>query len=134
MFLNQSEYKNILFCSSFCMLFSSIISYIKNDLYKFIYYTTLFLTSINFWRDPIYGLRRNMDLSVVYSGVLFTFTQIFLLKNDFYMYCVLSMCWCCLVFYIFEFICVYFNSNKWVIFHMSLHLYASLMIIFILLD
>jgi hypothetical protein len=134
MFLNQVEYRKFLFCSSFFMLFSSIVSYIKNDKYKFIYYTILFITSINFWRDPIYGLRRNMDLCIVYFGIPFTLTQLYLLKNDFYMYCILSMCLCCLVFYIMEFICVKCSSNKWVIFHMTLHLYASLLVIFILFD
>jgi hypothetical protein len=134
MFLNQVEYKKYLFCSSFFMLFASIISYIKNDIYKGIYYIILFITSINFWRDPIHGLRRNMDLSIVYFGVLFTLTQLYLLKDDFYMYCILSMCLCCLVFYIMEFICVTYLSNKWVIYHMTLHLYASLIVVFILFD
>ena len=104
MFLNQVEYKKYLFCSSFCMLFASIISYIKNDSYKGIYYIILFLTSINFWRDPIYGIRRSMDLFIVYFGIPFTLTQLYLLKNDFYMYCILSMCLCCLIFFIMEFI------------------------------
>ena len=134
MFLDQYEYKKYLFCSSFCMLFASIISYIKNDSYKGIYYIILFLTSINFWRDPIYGIRRNMDLFIVYFGVPFTLTQLYLLQNDFYMYCILSMCLCCLVFYIMEFICVKYLSNKWVIFHMTLHLYASLLVVFILFE
>jgi hypothetical protein len=134
MFLNQTEYKKYLLCSSFCMLFSSIVSYIKNDVYKGIYYIILFLSSINFWNNPIHGLRRNMDLFIVYFGVLFTLSQLYLLKDDFYMYCILSMCLCCLVFYIMEFICVYYNSNKWVIYHMTLHLYASLLVVFILLD
>ena len=134
MFLNQVEYKKYLFCSSFCMLFASIISYIKNDSYKGIYYIILFLTSINFWRDPIYGIRRNMDLFIVYFGIPFTLTQLYLLQNDFYMYCILSMCLCCLVFFIMEFICVKYLSNKWVIFHMTLHLYASLLVVFILFE
>ena len=134
MFLDQYEYKKYLFCSSFCMLFASIISYIKNDSYKGIYYIILFLTSINFWRDPIYGIRRNMDLFIVYFGIPFTLTQLYLLQNDFYMYCILSMCLCCLVFYIMEFICVKYLSNKWVIFHMTLHLYASLLVVFILFE
>ena len=134
MFLNQVKYKKYLFISSFCMLIASIISYIKQDVYKLVYYTILFLTSINFWRDPIYGIRRNMDLCIVYLGVLFTLTQLYSLKNDFYMYCILSMCLCCLVFFIMEFICVKCLSNKWVIFHMTLHLYASLLVIFILFE
>ena len=134
MFLDQYEYKKYLFCSSFCMLFASIISYIKNDSYKGIYYIILFLTSINFWRDPIYGIRRNIDLFIVYVGIPFTLTQLYLLQNDFYMYCILSMCLCCLVFFIMEFICVKYSSNKWVIFHMTLHLYASLLVVFILFE
>jgi hypothetical protein len=130
----RNDYKKYLLCSSFFMLFAIIISFIKNDIYKFIYYIILFLTSINFWREPINGIRRNIDISVVYLGVIFTITQLCLLKNDFYMYCVVSMVFCCLIFYIIEFICVKYNSNKWIIFHMTLHLYASLLVVFILFD
>ena len=130
----RNYYKKYLLCSSFFMLFASIISFIKNDIYKFIYYIILFLTSINFWREPINGIRRNIDISVVYLGVIFTMSQLYLLKNDFYMYCVVSMVFCCLIFYIIEFICVKYNSNKWIIFHMTLHLYASLLVVFILFD
>ena len=61
----RNYYKKYLLCSSFFMLFASIISFIKNDIYKFIYYIILFLTSINFWREPINGIRRNIDISVV---------------------------------------------------------------------
>jgi len=134
MTFERNAYKKYLLCSSFFMLFSSVICYIKNDIYKFIYYIILFLTSINFWRDPIHGLRRNTDICVVYLGVIFTMSQLYLLKNDFYMYCVVSMVFCCLMFYIMEIICVKYNSNKWIIFHMTLHLYASLLVVFILFD
>jgi hypothetical protein len=131
---NTKEYGIFLFYSSFCMLFSIWLSYYMNDYYFTFYFILLFLSSINHWRKPEYGLRRNIDLFIVYSGVVYTLLRVCLLSCEFNRVVILSMLFSCLVFYIIEFICVYYNSNKWVIYHMTLHLYASLLVVFILLD
>jgi hypothetical protein len=131
---NTKEYGIFLFYSSFCMLFSIWLSYYMNDYYFTFYFILLFLSSINHWRKPEYGLRRNIDLFIVYSGVVYTLLRVCLLSCEFNRVVILSMLFSCLVFYIIEFICVYYNSNKWVIYHMTLHLYGALMIIFILFD
>jgi hypothetical protein len=131
---NTKEYGIFLFYSSFCMLFSIWLSYYMNDYYFTFYFILLFLSSINHWRKPEYGLRRNIDLFIVYSGVVYTLLRVCLLSCEFNRVIILSMLFSCLVFYIIEFICVYYNSNKWVIYHMTLHLYGALMIIFILFD
>ena len=127
-------YGKYLFCSSFCMLFSIIICYITNNFYNGLYYSILFLTSINFWRNPEYGLRRNIDKTVVFLGIPFTLSQLHLIKNEFYIYSLLSMCICLNVFYFIELILIKFNSNKWVIFHLTIHLYSALLILFILFE
>jgi len=127
-------YGKYLFCSSFCMLFSIIICYIKNNFYNGLYYSILFLTSINFWRNPIYGIRCTIDKTFVFLGIPFTLSQLHLIKNEFYIYSLLSMCICLIVFYCIELILIHFNSNKWIIFHMSLHLYGALLVLFVLFE
>ena len=132
--INTKEYGKFLFYSSFCMLFSIFLSYFMGESYYTIYFILLFLSSINHWRKPEYGLRRNIDLFIVYAGVVYTLLRASLLSCEFNRVVILSMLFSCLVFYSVEFICVYKNSNKWVIFHMTLHLYGALMVIFILFD
>jgi hypothetical protein len=131
---NTKEYGKFLFYSSFCMLFSVWLSFFMNDSYYTIYFVLLFLSSLNHWRKPEYGLRRNIDLFIVYSGIVYTILRLCLLKDEFNRYIVLSMIFCCFIFYVIEFILVHFNSNKWVILHMTIHLYSALMIIFVLFD
>jgi len=133
-FNNIQKYSIFLFYSSFWMLFAMIISFIMKDLYISLYFLFLFLTSINHWRKYEYGIRRNIDLFVVYIGIIFLLLQVCLLKNEFNRFIVLSVLLCCFIFYMIEFICVYFNSNKWVIYHMTIHLYASLVSIYVLID
>jgi hypothetical protein len=133
-YLNEKQYSKFLFYSSFSMGLAMIISYIMNDLYVSLYFLFLFLSSINHWRRPEYGIRRNIDLLIVYIGCAFTILRVCVLKNEFNRYIVLSMLFCIVIFYFLEYILVYFNSNKWVLLHMTIHLYSSLLILFILFD
>ena len=131
---NTKKYSIFLFYSSFSMGLAMIISYIMNDLYVSLYFLFLFLSSINHWRRPEYGIRRNIDLLIVYIGCAFTILRVCVLKNEFNRYIVLSMLFCIVIFYFFEYILIYFNSNKWVLLHMTIHLYSSLLILFVLFD
>ena len=131
---NTKKYSKFLFYSSFSMVLAMIISYIMNDLYISLYFLFLFLSSINHWRRPEYGMRRNIDLFIVYLGCAFTILKVCVLKNEFNRYIVLSMLFCMIIFYFLEYLLVYFNSNKWVLLHMTIHLYSSLLILFVLFD
>jgi len=128
------NYSKFLFYSSFSMIISAFIAIIMNDLYVTIYFILLFLTSINYWRRPEYGLRRNIDLFIVYIGVFIVSIQWILLKNEFNRYLFISLHFCCLIFYLLEFILVYFKSVKWIIFHMMIHIYGSLSALLIIFN
>jgi hypothetical protein len=119
------EYSKFLFYSSFCMGISAFIAYIMNDLYITSYFILLFLTSINHWRQPEYGLRRNIDLTVVAIGFFYVLLKIFLLKDEFHRAGLVILGICGVTMFIFEYALEYFDSPKWIIFHMTLHIYAS---------
>jgi len=91
-------HKKYLLCSSLFILLSSIICLIKKDFYKCAYYILLFLSTINYWINPIEGIRRNIDLTIVFLGPLFTISQFFLLKNELYIYISSCMILCCIFF------------------------------------
>jgi hypothetical protein len=128
------NYSKFLFYSSFCMLISTLIAIYMNDIYITIYFFLLFLSSINYWRKPEYGFRRNIDLLVVNLGILGLLSQICLLKNEFCRYVYISLVLCAAMFYIFEHILSYMISAKWIIFHMTIHIYVSAAALFIVFN
>ena len=128
------NYSKFLFFSSFSMLISALIATYMNDKYITIYFFLLFLSSINHWRKPEYGLRRNIDLLLVNVGIIALLSQICLLKNEFCRHVYACLAFCCLIFYIIENILVYMLNVKWIIFHMSIHMYVSLTALFVIFN
>jgi hypothetical protein len=119
------SYSKFLLYSSFLLGISAFIAYIMNDIYITSYLLILFLSSINYWRKAEYGLRRNIDLTVVSIGALYTLLKLFLLKSEFHRVGLLIITLCTMLFFISEHILFYLDSPKWIIFHMALHIYVS---------
>lgn len=119
------QYSTFLFYSSFSMGISAFIAHIMNDLYITVYLILLFLTSINLWRQPEYGIRRNIDVTMVSIGWGYSLLKLFLLNEEFNQAIILSLGICIIFFYAFEHLLYYVDSPKWIVFHMALHMYAS---------
>jgi hypothetical protein len=127
------KYSKYLFLSSFLMALTALISIYFNEGFTSLYYFLLFLTSINFWRKPQYGLRYKIDKMLVYAGVVYVLIYIYILLNkEFYRIMFINLFLCVLMFYMIEHTLYYFNSTKWIVFHMAIHLYVSMMGLFIL--
>ena len=126
------KYSKYLFLSSFLMALTALIAIYFNEGFTSLYYFLLFLTSINFWRKPQYGLRHKIDKLLVYAGVIYVFIYIYILLNkEFYRIMFINLFLCILMFNIIEHICCYLQSTTWIIFHMAIHLYVSMMGLFI---
>jgi hypothetical protein len=122
-------YSSVLFYSSFLFLFASIVSYTFQDVLSSLVFLALFITSINHWRYPCYGISRTIDMAccvmiAVYSYLVFLFNY-----SPFY-----------LIFFEFVFINVvlllflewflYLEQNPfWVIVHLIVHIYTSYFLI-----
>jgi hypothetical protein len=127
------KYSKYLVMSSFLMGLSALFALYFDEGFISIYFFLLCLTSINFWRKPQYGIRHKIDKMLVYTGVIyFLFYTYILLNKEFYRIMFLNLFICVLGFDIIERICCYFNSTKWIIFHMTVHLYVSIMGLFII--
>ena len=127
------KYSKYLVMSSFLMGLSALFALYFDEGFISIYFFLLCLTSINFWRKPQYGIRHKIDKMLVYTGVIyFLFYTYILLNKEFYRIMFLNLFICVLSFDIIERICCYFNSTKWIIFHMTVHLYVSIMGLFII--
>ena len=126
------KYSKFVFYSSFSMGVAALIALYLDDGYTSIYFFLLWLTSINFWRKPAYGMRRNIDKILVYSGVLYVIYHLFILSTAFYKTMWIYVFTCVLFFHIIEHIYCYFNCVQWIVFHMAMHIYVSMMVLFCL--
>jgi hypothetical protein len=127
------KYSKFLVYSSCSMSVTSMVAIYYNEWITSLYYFILFLTSVNFWRKPEYGLRHKVDKLLVYIGVVYVFfNQYLLLNKEFYRVVFMDIFICVCLFFIIEHILCYFYSTKWIIFHMAIHIYVSIMGIFIL--
>ena len=128
------EYSKYLLYSSCFIGISAIIAYIMNNLYAFVYLILLLLTSINYWRKPEYGLRRNIDLAAVSIGALYASSNLFLLKDEFHRVGLLIIIICTFTLFILEHILEYLDSPKWIVIHMILHIYFVCGTLFVIFD
>lgn len=78
------EYSNrILYTASLCIL-SMIVAY-SCRLYDCMFVVFLvFVSSINYWRNPVYGIRRNMDIGIVIFSLVYLVTRSFRCKYQLY--------------------------------------------------
>jgi len=132
---NEDKYWLCLYTSSYFLFITFIISFNTNkDILLTLYFLSIFLTPINYWRKPEEGIRKSIDLLCVYIGCGLALIKIYSFKNEINMIIALSMYLCVVIFYILEFILAYFICNKWVIFHMALHIYCSIIGLIIIYD
>ena len=132
---NTYKYGKFLYISSFWLFITFIISFnTTKDILLTLYYLSVFITSINYWRKPEEGIRKTIDLLCVYIGLILVLIKIYSFKDEFNMIVALSLYICIFIFYIIEFILAYFICNQWVLFHMTLHLYCSIIGLIIVYD
>ena len=124
------KYSKFLFYTSFLIGLSFMVALYFNNNYISIYLFLLFLSSINFWRKPKYGLRRNIDRIMIYIGSFNILYYIFLLNSEFNKKIILYLFICIIFFNIMENIYFYLKLNKWIIFHMAIHIYVFIMSLF----
>lgn len=74
------EQSDVLFWFSFLIGFTSIYAFYKKKYDAFVISLIVFLTSLNHWRRPVFGFRRNMDLVAVLSGFVYISVRAILLK------------------------------------------------------
>ena len=68
---HPKPYSNILYCTSWIYYFAMIVG-LYHEIYDLSLYTgAVWLTSINFWRDPDLSWRYYLDIIVVRSGILY---------------------------------------------------------------
>ena len=73
--LLPKEHSDVLFTISFLILFTTIYAFSKQKYDIAVICFIVFFTSLNHWRSPKFGFRRNVDLVAVISGFLYIFVR-----------------------------------------------------------
>lgn len=128
----EKQYSSILLKSSFLFAITSLCG-----LYLYLYHnmeavdvlinnTMLFFSSINYWRKPVYGFRRNFDIGIVILNFVYNPYSVF---HYSWIYIVLSLMFWVVVFYVFSNFLHYYNYCKIGTFcHVLVHLCGVLAI------
>jgi hypothetical protein len=126
----SKEYSKFLLSTSYLMSITVVISYLMHDWYTLFFLSMLLFTSINYWRNAAYGIRRYIDITVVMiTSCYFVIESIKrqpitnLVIICFYLICIV-------VFYIFEHIFFYLQNPKWIVMHMTMHIYFIVMVLY----
>ena len=117
--------------------FSYLIPFYYSYIYKIYFYCFLslitILFSINYWRNPILSLRRDLDIFIVkYNFILFFFNKLYYVKNNLQLMIIDIFLYFAISFYFKEEYFYYLNNNCWFIYHMLFHFITSLIQLFIL--
>jgi hypothetical protein len=80
--LEQDQYK-ILWTTSWFTLPTAITAYYNNYYFSSALSTCVLLTSLNYWRKPVRGFSRNLDMAATYFSITYHF---FRAKNSQYAY------------------------------------------------
>lgn len=126
------EYSKYLFYSSFLLGISSVISLYYKDILTFLFMFILFISSICFWYRPTYGLIRNIDRSLCKIITIYFLVITIYFYDEYSQAVYINSFYCGIYFYIIELICYAYKSKKWIIFHMAIHFYVSLLTPFVL--
>ena len=111
------QYSQRIFKSSFLTLISVATS-IHFKLYNFTLVTTsVFLTSVNYWRRPVYGWRRNIDIFTSVSGCIYQTLHV--RSNRLYFVCIALgiLCYLCAL--------VTKNKNYSSAWHCGIHVFGN---------
>jgi hypothetical protein len=120
----EKKHGIILLTSSLLFGLNSIYGYYNYSKFNEIIFTNtiLFLTSINYWRNPRYGLRRNIDITVAVINFCYNHTVISHCCNSWVYYMAMSGI---VGFYCLSNLYHNINSNLSCLFHVMVHISAN---------
>jgi hypothetical protein len=126
------NYSKYLYYSSFLLGISSYISFYFQDYYTFLFMFVLFLSSIQFWRKPDYGLQRDIDMFLCKCIAVYFYMNTLCFYDEFSRTMYIYVFICLFLFLMIEWVLYSLKHKKWIIFHMAIHIYVSFFTPFIL--
>jgi hypothetical protein len=126
------DYTKYLIYTSFLFLLSAFLNFFYDSLLSSVIIFILFLTSVNHWKRPDNKIIKILDLIIVkLVGFLYFINSFY--KDEFYRILVMNIGISMVMFYVIEHILDFYENNQWIIFHMSVHIYAAYVTILFLI-
>ena len=122
--LYDEDKSRFIFRKSFLSLFSCLYA-IYNKHYDLAFVPGgVFLTSINYWRHPIYGWRRNVDICYVGSSLIYQCVRAYHSQYRFLHYLTMGLAMTCYPIGRYH----YNNGEKWhsAYYHSMIHVIANI--------
>ena len=118
-----------LFTSTYIFISGCIMFYNKDYISSMVVFALVF-TSINFWRNPQFGYRRTIDMTMCkILGVFLLINSINFQEFNRVLYeCIIVTF---LTYSFIENILWSFNNHQWIIFHLAMHIYTAYFLVFI---
>ena len=129
MFVVGQEYANKIYSLSFLSLLPTCLSFHYGKYDVMLVPLTVFATSINYWRKPTYGWRRNMDIGAVCCGACFQLFRVLECENK---HIVLTFMGCGTCSY-FMSRCLSTQPSLSTSLHCGVHVFANLALVFLIL-
>jgi len=115
----------VLFYSSFLFFVASIVSFTFRDVLSGWLFLTLFMTSINHWRSPTYGVSRLIDIACCMIMSVYMYL-IFLLKyGSFHAIFFEVLFTIILLVFLVEWVLYLMDHPFWIVFHLIIHTYSA---------
>jgi hypothetical protein len=115
---------HVLFYSSFLFLIASVVSYSFHDVLSSLFFLALFMTSINHWRYPCYGMNRLLDIACCVLIILYMYLVFLLNYGPFHIIFFEVMFMTIGVVFLLEWILYLAQHPFWIVLHLIIHTYA----------
>ena len=125
-------YSKYLFYSSFFIGGSSAVSLYFQDVTVFIIMFTLFISSINFWYKPDYGLERDIDMILCKLICVYFFLYTLSVHDIDAFFIYMAVLTNIIFLYGMELLLYSYKNKKWIVFHIIMHFYLAFMLPFVL--
>ena len=114
----------VLFYSSFLFLFASIVSYSFQDVLSSYIFLVLFMTSINHWREPCYGMSRLLDIACCVFLYVYMYLLFLLHYGSFHAVFFEVVFTTVLCVFLLEWMLYLAEHPFWIVLHLTIHTYV----------
>ena len=124
-------YSQYLYYTSFLLGVSSCVSFYFRDYTTFVFLFVLFLSSIQFWSRPDYGLQRDIDMFLCKCLAIYFYINTLCYYDEFNRTIAIILFVTVNLLLLTEWILFICKNKQWIVFHMAIHIYVSFFIPFI---
>ncbi len=126
------EYSKYLYYSSFLIGASSFVSLYYKDYVTFLFMFMLWLTSINYWYKPDFGIRRDIDMYLCKIVNFYFFAMTLSVYEEYHNQVFINLFYNAFFLFLIELLFYHYKKKQWIVLHMALHFQVAIFVPFVL--